>query len=259
MTTGKIAADAITYAKLQNVSATNRLLGRSTSGAGDVEEIGLVGDVTVAGNIATIANDAVTFAKMQNLSGSTRFVGRFSTGAGDAEDLSGASATQMLSAVTSAAQGVAPASGGGTTNFLRADITWAAPPGGGGADADITRISGNSGVAGNTITWQVLTGSSTTSGVTPGIVMTTSGVGSGTWRFNYLLRFGTSATTTGVKFNVNHTNTTTNFASAWRYVDSGAAASTGVADDITGQAETWNSNSPVRLLEAQRQSTQTQS
>ena len=34
-----IAADAVTYAKLQNVSATDRLLGRSTAGAGDVEEI----------------------------------------------------------------------------------------------------------------------------------------------------------------------------------------------------------------------------
>lgn len=31
--------DAVTYAKIQNVSATDRLLGRSTSGAGDVEEI----------------------------------------------------------------------------------------------------------------------------------------------------------------------------------------------------------------------------
>jgi hypothetical protein len=31
--------DAVTYAKMQNVSATDRLLGRSTTGAGDVEEI----------------------------------------------------------------------------------------------------------------------------------------------------------------------------------------------------------------------------
>lgn len=31
--------DAITYAKIQNVSATDKILGRSTSGAGDVEEI----------------------------------------------------------------------------------------------------------------------------------------------------------------------------------------------------------------------------
>ena len=34
-----IANDAVTYAKIQNVSATNKLLGRSTAGAGNVEEI----------------------------------------------------------------------------------------------------------------------------------------------------------------------------------------------------------------------------
>lgn len=38
----------------------------------------------------------------------------------------------LNSAFTSAAAGLAPASGGGTTNFLRADGTWAAPAGGGG-------------------------------------------------------------------------------------------------------------------------------
>lgn len=37
--TSEIADDAVTYAKIQNVSATDKLLGRSTSGAGDVEEI----------------------------------------------------------------------------------------------------------------------------------------------------------------------------------------------------------------------------
>lgn len=39
--TSQIAADAVTYAKIQNVSATDKLLGRSTAGAGDVEEITL--------------------------------------------------------------------------------------------------------------------------------------------------------------------------------------------------------------------------
>lgn len=34
-----LADDAVTYAKMQNVSATDRVLGRSTAGAGDVEEI----------------------------------------------------------------------------------------------------------------------------------------------------------------------------------------------------------------------------
>jgi hypothetical protein len=37
--TAEIADDAVTYAKIQNVTATDRVLGRSTSGAGNVEEI----------------------------------------------------------------------------------------------------------------------------------------------------------------------------------------------------------------------------
>ncbi len=37
--TGMLADDAVTYAKMQNVSATNRILGRDTAGAGAVEEI----------------------------------------------------------------------------------------------------------------------------------------------------------------------------------------------------------------------------
>jgi hypothetical protein len=38
----------------------------------------------------------------------------------------------LLDTFTSGAKGLAPASGGGTINFLRADGTWAAPSGGGG-------------------------------------------------------------------------------------------------------------------------------
>ena len=39
LTVNEIADDAVTYAKMQNVSATDRVLGRDSSGAGDVEEI----------------------------------------------------------------------------------------------------------------------------------------------------------------------------------------------------------------------------
>lgn len=38
ISTAKIAADAVTYAKMQNVSATSRVLGRKTPAAGDTEE-----------------------------------------------------------------------------------------------------------------------------------------------------------------------------------------------------------------------------
>lgn len=47
-----IANDAVTYAKMQNVSATDKVLGRSTAGAGDVEEI------TFTAFARTLADDA---------------------------------------------------------------------------------------------------------------------------------------------------------------------------------------------------------
>ena len=77
-------------------------------------------------NTANIANDAVTYAKLQNVSATSRFLGRITSGAGDAEELTGTQATTLLDTVTSGAKGLAPASGGGTVNFLRADGTWTA-------------------------------------------------------------------------------------------------------------------------------------
>src|ERR1044072_8603601 len=56
-----IEDDSITYAKLQNVSATDKVLGRSSSGSGDVEEItctaagrALIDDATAADQRTTL-------------------------------------------------------------------------------------------------------------------------------------------------------------------------------------------------------------
>lgn len=56
-----VANDAVTYAKMQNVSATDKILGRSTAGAGDVEEItctsygrDLLDDTSVAAQRTTL-------------------------------------------------------------------------------------------------------------------------------------------------------------------------------------------------------------
>lgn len=148
----RIADGAVTYGKLQDVSATDRLLGRATTGAGDVEEIACtaagrallddadapaqrstlgLGALATKASIATgdIDADAVTFAKLQNVA-TARVLGRTTSGSGDVEELTGAQATALLDVVTSTTKGLAPASGGGTSNFLRADGTWAAPAGG---------------------------------------------------------------------------------------------------------------------------------
>ncbi len=147
--TGQIDDDAVTLAKITNI-ATASFLGRSTAGTGDPEvltvaqaktllnltgtnsgdqTITLTGDVTGSGTgsfAATIANNAVTNAKAADMTQQTIKGRAVGAGTGDPTDLTSAQATAILDVFTSGLKGLAPASGGGTTNFLRADGTWAA-------------------------------------------------------------------------------------------------------------------------------------
>ncbi len=68
ITTAKLAASAVTYAKMQNVSATDKLLGRSTAGAGVVEEITCTatGRSLLAAADATAARTAIDAASNTN-------------------------------------------------------------------------------------------------------------------------------------------------------------------------------------------------
>jgi hypothetical protein len=76
-----------------------------------------------------VNDNAITYAKLQDVTATNRFLGRITSGSGDPEELTGTQATTLLDNFTSSLKGLAPASGGGTTNFLRADGTWAAPSG----------------------------------------------------------------------------------------------------------------------------------
>jgi hypothetical protein len=102
---------SITYAKIQDVSAASKLIGRGDSGAGDPQEITLgtnlsisgttlnatgggvadgdKGDITVSGSGTTwtVDNDAITYAKIQNVSTTDRLLGRATAGAGDVEEI----------------------------------------------------------------------------------------------------------------------------------------------------------------------------
>ncbi len=136
-----IATSAVTLAKMADL-ANGKIIGRNTAGTGVPEALGtlptaampaLTGDVAnSAGSLSTtIQAGAVTLAKMASISTAT-FLGRTTAGTGAPEDLTATQATAMLNPVTTSLQGVAPASGGGTLNFLRADGNWAAPAGGAG-------------------------------------------------------------------------------------------------------------------------------
>ncbi len=124
------------------------------------------GDVSVTGSGATWTIDAgvVSLAKMADLA-SARLMGRVTAGTGAPEALTAAQVRGLLNVadgaqvnvptnlaydapsrvlasdtgadatlplVSSANAGLAPASGGGVVNFLRADGSWATPAGGGG-------------------------------------------------------------------------------------------------------------------------------
>jgi len=103
----------VTFEKIQNITP-DRLLGRDTSPAGQVQELqvsggleftgsgirrsALTGDVTaLAGSSeTTIANDVVTYSKIQNVSATDRILGRSSADAGDIEEIVCTSAGRAL-------------------------------------------------------------------------------------------------------------------------------------------------------------------
>lgn len=106
----------------------------------------LTGDVTASGPgsvAATIANAAVTNAKLANMANGT-FKARITSGTGVPEDITGTQATTLLDdfvgdSGSGGTKGLvpAPASGDGSTKFLKADGTWDVPPGGAGGISSI--------------------------------------------------------------------------------------------------------------------------
>lgn len=139
--TADYADASVTLAKMANLAGFS-IPARAATGSGVMAELtagvdGVLrrsgsGDLAF-GTLVTnnLSNNAVTNAKAAQMAQST-IKGRSTAGTGNPEDLTGTQATALLDVFTSAAKGLTPASGGGSTNFLRADGTWAAPAGGGG-------------------------------------------------------------------------------------------------------------------------------
>lgn len=103
--------------------------------------------------------------------------------------------------------------------------------------AGVTRINGASGAAGADITWQKLSANSAgLTSTTPAVVMTTTGVDAGTWKFKYTVIFRSAATTTGMKVAVNHSGTTGLYQMMAYYPTTGGTAATGIHDGVTSSA-----------------------
>ena len=141
--TAQLDNDAVTYAKIQNVSATDKVLGRSTAGAGDVEEIActaaartVLDDTTVAAMVNTLGGGAST-----GTGGLVRETGALMTSvtltdadlgqpiAGELKFCTSLPIDQFVSGVIPA-DNLGTGGTGGTTRFLREDSVYAVPPSG---------------------------------------------------------------------------------------------------------------------------------
>lgn len=102
-----------------NEATVRALIRRFAAGITDGDK----GDISVSAGVWSIDAGAVDNTKLADMA-TARIKGRATAGTGDPEDLTGTQATALLDTFTSGAKGLVPASGGGTTNFLRADGTW---------------------------------------------------------------------------------------------------------------------------------------
>lgn len=122
-TTGAVVAS------LAALTSGNILVGNVSNIATGVT---MSGNVTISNTgVSTIGASQVTNAMHANMANNTA-KGNVSGGAAAPSDLTTTQLTTLINAFTSSLSGAAPASGGGTTNYLRADGSWAAPAGGGG-------------------------------------------------------------------------------------------------------------------------------
>lgn len=137
-------ADGATLTAPATASVSGTNTGDQTNIAGNAATVttnaNLTGPVTSVGNATTIADpELAAIAGLTSAadrlpyftgSGTAALATFTAAGRSMAAAADAAAQTALLDAVTSGAKGLAPASGGGTANFLRADGSWAAPPGG---------------------------------------------------------------------------------------------------------------------------------
>ena len=125
------AADVPTLNQNTTGSAATLTTSRnfSISGGGiTAAAVGFNGSNAVALS-ASVDAGHITLARMANLAANS-IIGNNTGSPATPLALTTAQTTAMLDTFTSSLKGLAPASGGGTANFLRADGTWATPSGG---------------------------------------------------------------------------------------------------------------------------------
>lgn len=151
----------------------------------------LTGDVTAGpgsgSQAATIASNVVSNTKLSQMASHT-YKGNNTGSTANAADITSTQLTADLNLFTTSLQGLVPASGGGTSNFLRADGSFAVPPGTGSGLIPWTTVTGttqtmavNNGYISNNASEVVFTLPATSS---IGDVVAIVGKGAGGWAVN---------------------------------------------------------------------------
>ncbi|CAB4162505.1 hypothetical protein UFOVP783_54 [uncultured Caudovirales phage] len=188
---------AMSYPASPVVSVAGRT-GAVTLSSGDISGLGALATLGAVGT-AQITDGSVTNAELANMAAATV---KGSIAGGVPEDLNPTQLTALINTFTASLSGAVPAATGGnlTTEFLRKDGTWAAPPGGGtstaagtGAELQFRNASTgafaavtNSSVSGGTITLgdaenygatpvSLLALRNTTAATDPGVAQVTTG------------------------------------------------------------------------------------
>lgn len=110
-------------------------------------------NVTITGGSiagSTINTGSLALSSIVPIANNT-VLGNISGISGAPSALNKAQLTSLINTFTSSLAGLVPASGGGTTSFLRADGTFAVPPGGGGSGT-VTQVNTGTGLTGGPIT-----------------------------------------------------------------------------------------------------------
>ncbi len=248
--TAGIADDAVTYAKLQNVSAQYRILGRTTAGAGNAEEI------TTSANMVSLLGSADYSAARTNLS----LVVGTNVQAWDAN-------LDQIAALTPTKGNIIVGDGSSWTSLtvgtdgwlLTADSTqtagmkWAAGSGGSGAPTTVDYLvrTADAGLSAervvtdtSTISWDWATGGQAKANIVANSVGNTSLRTGGA-----LSVIGRSANSTG---NVADISATAASGAVLRESGStigfGTIATAGIADDAVTYAKIQNVSAQYRLL-----------
>lgn len=212
----------------------------------------LTGDVTSAAMVTTIASNSVTNAKSAQMATKT-IKGNNTGGTANAADLTVAQVNAILPVFTSSLNGSVPSSGGGTTNFLRADGSWAVAGSGTVTSVSVASSNGLAGTSSGGAT-PALTLSTSITGVLKGNGTAISAATSGT---DYAP--GTSANTTGIVKSTTGTGAlTTAIAADFPTLNqntsgtaAGLSATLAIASGGTGQTSAsaaFNALSPLTTL-----------